>query len=92
LRFLATRRFPDEVRKDPDDGVPRLVLSRPGWDEYVDLAFQELRAFGKDSPQTVAHLGRVLDDLVTVVPPHRQQALRRHRQALDPDMAPLPSG
>ena len=68
------------------------MLSRPGWDEYVDLAFEELRTYGKDSPQTVTHLRRVLDDLIASVGAHREPALRRHRQLLDPQMAPLPSG
>ena len=50
----------------------RLVLPTMSWDGYVALAFDEIRQVGAGSPQVPRRLRAALEDLMTVVPAHRQ--------------------
>jgi uncharacterized membrane protein len=74
LRRLADRRFPSAQRVV--DGRVRLVLPRPGWDDYVSLAVDEIRLAGEGQLQVVRRLRGMLDDLASVAPADRQPALR----------------
>ena len=52
------------------------------WDAFVNLAFDEIRLAGAQSPQVTRRLTDALDDLETVAPSERQSALRRQRDLL----------
>ncbi len=54
----------------------------PGWDELVDLAFEEIRWCVAGSPQVTRRLMAGLDDLLRIVPGERGAALLRHRALL----------
>jgi uncharacterized membrane protein len=83
LRQLAPRPFPDGHFYD-DAGERRLTMPTMSWDEYVELAFQEIRLAGGDSPQIARRLQAALDDLLSVAPPTRRGALQRQLGGLPP--------
>jgi len=74
LRQLAPRPFPDGTYRD-DGGEIRLITQVMNWPAYVHLAFDEIRLVGAASPQVTRRLQAALEDLKTVVPPDRRQAL-----------------
>ena len=76
LRRLVEREIPSPNRADAT-GVVRLVAPRPGWNEYVELAIDEIRLAGEGQLQVSRHLRHMLTDLLEVAPPHRQAVLRR---------------
>jgi uncharacterized membrane protein len=77
LRRLASRKFPDPCRRV--DGALRLVLPRPSWSDYVQLALEEIADYGRGSIQVRRHAERILDDLLETAPPFRRAALLRQR-------------
>ena len=81
LRQLARRVFPDGRYCD-ENGEVRLIVPVMDWDAFVNLAFDEIRLAGAQSPQVTRRLTDALDDLETVAPPERQAALRRQRDLL----------
>jgi uncharacterized membrane protein len=81
LRQLARRVFPDGQYRD-NTGAVRLIVPVMDWDAFVNLAFDEIRLAGAQSPQVTRRLMEVLDDLETVAPPERLHALHRQRDLL----------
>jgi uncharacterized membrane protein len=74
LRQLAPRRFPSGRLRD-EAGNTRVLLRRMDWDDYVQLAFQEIRLAGAGSPQVTRRLEEALLDLRQVAPPERREVL-----------------
>ena len=70
LRQLARRVFPDGLHRDAT-GQVRLIVPVMDWDAFVNLAFDEIRMAGAQSPQVTRRLTEALDDLETVAPPER---------------------
>jgi uncharacterized membrane protein len=81
LRQLARRPLPDGRIRD-DDGEIRLLVETMGWDDYVRLAFVEIRLAGASSPQVTRRLVAALDDL-------RRIALSERIDVLDEQLALL---
>ena len=46
------------------------------WEDYVHLAFDEIRMAGAGSPQVARRLRAALEDLLTIAPAERQIALK----------------
>jgi uncharacterized membrane protein len=78
MRHLASRPFPNGEVTDAD-GVVRVVVPVMGWDDYVQLAFVEIRMAGAASPQVARRLKEVLDDLIACAPHGRRPPLERER-------------
>ncbi len=76
LRQLARRSFPDGTHHD-DRGVVRLRVPVMEWDDYVVLAFEEIRLAGAASPQVSRRLVAALQDLIEVVSEERRGVLER---------------
>lgn len=87
LRWLATRSFPSPYGCDPQ-GRLRVILPRPDWDAYVNLALDEILHYGAGSLQIGARVRRLLADCRTVAPPARRGALDRQLARLDAAPAP----
>lgn len=81
LRQLAPRPFPDGTYRDKA-GEVRLVTSVMTWENYVHLAFDEIRIAGGGSPQVARRLRAALEDLLTVAPAERKQCLREQLELL----------
>lgn len=70
-----------------DEGVIRLLMPSPGWDELVELALTEVCWYGAGSPQVARRLAALLEQLSGSVAPERRAALVRQRQALEENLA-----
>jgi uncharacterized membrane protein len=75
LRQLAPRIIPDGRYCD-DRGEVRLVTPSMSWDDYVHLAFDEIRMAGAGSPQVARRLRAALEDLLTIAPLARRRSLQ----------------
>lgn len=82
LRHLATRPFADGTHRD-DRGVVRLSERVMQWDDYVHLAFDEIRQAGAASPQVTRRLHAAIDDLLAIAPAERRAVLREQSSLLD---------
>ena len=82
LRRIAERPQPTGVHVDRD-GVVRLVVPVPGWDDVVGLACDEIRHYGASSMQAARRLRAMLEDLLQAVPPDRAPAVRHQIELLD---------
>src|SRR4029079_7445991 len=78
LRQLARRPFPDGIHRDAD-GARRLLVRTMDWEDYVHLAFDEVRMVGAGSPQVVRRLVAALQDLARLSA-ERRLPTRRHAQ------------
>jgi uncharacterized membrane protein len=86
LLMLAGRRLPDGVYRDEQEEV-RFLYRTPTWEEYLDLAFTEIRTYGADSPQVARRLREVLRSLRAAVPPWRMDAIDEQSWLLEEAVA-----
>jgi len=63
-------------------GRLRLLLRVPTWEDFLNLAFSEIRACGKDSMQVVRRMNALLTDLTNGLPEERHAALGSQRRRL----------
>ena len=82
LRQLAVRVIPDGRIYDRS-GSLRLTVPSMTWENYVHLAFDEVRLVGAGSPQVSRRLFAALDDLIDHAAPDRQPALFEQRELLE---------
>jgi uncharacterized membrane protein len=83
---VARRRLGPTLHRD-GDGVTRLVLDNPVWEDYVEVAFAEIVRFGAGSPQVSRALLAMLGDLRDRVPEERRGALDDRLAILDEAVA-----
>jgi uncharacterized membrane protein len=57
------------------DGKLRLVVSFPGWDDLLRLAFDEICFYGATSVQVMRRMNALISDLTPTVPAERRPAL-----------------
>src|ERR687898_2319078 len=82
LRQLARRSIPDGRYRD-ERGEVRLVTPSMAWEDYVHLAFDEIRIAGAGSPQIARRLRAALEDLLTIAPRERRSSLREQLDLLN---------
>jgi uncharacterized membrane protein len=82
LRRLAVRPLPSG-RYGDDAGNLRLIVPQTTWDNYLHLAFDEIRHFGVGSLQIPRRLRAALLDLHSVAPPARRAPIDDQIRALD---------
>jgi uncharacterized membrane protein len=70
-----------------DDGRVRLVWPSPGWDDVLDLAFDEIRAYGAGSLQICRRMHALLHDLRASTAPSRHAAIDVQLARLDAAIA-----
>jgi uncharacterized membrane protein len=74
LRYAAAKHLSVGVVTD-GTGVMRLVYPTPTWEDLVELALDEIRAFGAGQYQVARRLRALLDALRADLPEHRRPAL-----------------
>src|SRR5262249_28155205 len=83
LRRLGGRDLDAGLARDAD-GVLRLIVPMPTWEDYLALAFDEIRQFGATSIQVVRRLRAALVGLADATPiPDRAEAVRQYLKHLD---------
>jgi uncharacterized membrane protein len=81
LRQLARRPFPDGRHLD-EQGQVRLTVRTMSWENYVHLAFDEIRLAGAGSPPVTRRLKAALTDLRSIAPPERVEVIDRQLDLL----------
>jgi uncharacterized membrane protein len=61
----------------------RLIFPTPTWEDFLMLAFDEIRFYGAASLQVMRRLRTALYDLADALPPQRQKAIRHYIEHLD---------
>jgi uncharacterized membrane protein len=64
-------------------GQLRVVFRTPNWEDFVHLAFSEIRACGSDNLQIVRRLRAMIENLIQTLPAHRHTALFGELDLLD---------
>ena len=64
-------------------GRVRLVVPFPDWDDFLRLAFDEIRMYGANSVQVMRRMRALMASLGEVVPADRLPALRRWERRLE---------
>ncbi len=82
LRVVGRRHLHDNALYD-FQGALRLILPTPNWDDFVDLAFSEIRLYGASNFQVTRRLFAIIEDLMNVLPETRQAALHRQLHVLN---------
>jgi uncharacterized membrane protein len=82
LRRIVGRPWPSGRIAD-DAGRVRFEHPVMSWDEFVTLAFAEIRLYGAGSVQVARRLRSVLVDLIACAPPERTEPLEREMRLLD---------
>jgi uncharacterized membrane protein len=82
LHRLALRDLGSGVVLD-EDGVVRVLYPAADWNEILDLALTEIRAYGASSHQVARRLYALLASLERGVPDGRRPAVLRQRALLD---------
>lgn len=60
----------------------RLVVTLPSWDDFLDLAFTEIRHYGAESVQIMRRMKALLSDLLEALPEERRSALLSQQKRL----------
>jgi uncharacterized membrane protein len=68
-------------------GTLRLVIPQPTWEDFVVLAFEEIRYSGATSVQIMRRMRALISDLTSALPKERHPALRHYRERLDSTIA-----
>jgi uncharacterized membrane protein len=74
LRTVGGRHLHDEQIKD-GTGRLRVIFPTPNWDDFVQLAFREIRLYGAENFQVARRLRAMVNNLVEILPESRRPAL-----------------
>ena len=66
-----------------------MIVRTPNWDDFVNLAFSEIRACGGNNLQVVRRLRAMIENLNETLPDHRQRELREQSTLLDQEIERL---
>lgn len=63
-----------------------VIFRTPNWEDFVNLAFTEIRHCGAQSIQIARRLRAMIENLIETLPKHRHPALQRELDLLDRDI------
>jgi uncharacterized membrane protein len=82
LRSVGRRNLRTDEISDAS-GQLCVIFRTPNWDDFVHLAFSEIRACGANNLQIVRRLRAMIENLKETLPNHRQDELQRQLSLLD---------
>jgi uncharacterized membrane protein len=82
LGQVGKRQLSDEMIHD-QAGALRVIFRTPNWQDYVNLAFSEIRRCGADNFQVARRLRAMIENLIRTLPEHRHAALQQQLMLLD---------
>jgi uncharacterized membrane protein len=82
LHAVGGRALSDAGLRD-SDGHVRLILHTPEWEDFVQLAFSEIRQYGLGNFQVARRLRAMIEHLLRDLPEARRAALRLELDLLD---------
>ena len=65
------------------EGKLRVIIGFPAWEDFLRLAFNEIRAYGCSSVQVIRRMRAVISDLIAALPAQRHEALRHWESRLN---------
>ncbi len=81
LRLVGKRHLrTDEI---VEAGQLRVIFRTPNWDDFVNLTFSEIRAYGASNLQIVRRLRAMIENLKETLPSHRLPELEKQLSLLD---------
>jgi len=86
LLRLGRRRLEIGAVRD-SDGRLRLVVPYPSWEDFLRLAFEEIRFCGATSVQVMRRMRAMISDLIAALPQERHAALEHHQGRLNATIA-----
>jgi uncharacterized membrane protein len=86
LRMVGKRHLRTDEISDKS-GQLRLVFRTPNWEDYVHLAFSEIRSCGSNNLQIVRRLRAMIQNLLQTLPAHRHPALHQELSLLEREIA-----
>ena len=78
---LARRRLEIGVFRDTENKV-RLVVGFPAWEDFLRLAFDEIRLYGATSVQVMRRMKALVTELISILPEERRPALQQWQERL----------
>jgi uncharacterized membrane protein len=85
LRSAGNRNLHTEELLD-SSGHLRVVFRTPNWEDFVHLAFTEIRSCGAQSMQIARRLRAMIENLIETLPKHRHAALIEQLRILDQEV------
>lgn len=82
LRLVGKRDLRNENICDRA-GRLRVILRTPNWEDFVQLAYSEIRLYGAENFQIARRLRAMTENLIQTLPEQRHAALRRELDLLD---------
>ena len=82
LRLVGERRLHSDELLDAEGNV-RVVFATPNRQDFVKLAFSEIRFYGAENFQVARRLRAMIENLLATLPEPRQPALRDELDLLD---------
>jgi uncharacterized membrane protein len=82
LRMVGKRHLRTDEILD-NSGKLRLIFRTPNWEDFVHLAFSEIRSCGSDKLQIVRRLRAMIQNLLQTLPAHRHPALHQELSLLN---------
>jgi uncharacterized membrane protein len=83
LLLRLGRRSLSAGRSFDSQGKLRLVFPVPSWEDFLVLAFDEIRFYGANSIQVMRRMRALLQDLMDHVPEARRPALAKYLERVD---------
>ena len=77
IRNLRTDEISDK------SGQLAVIFRTPNWEDFVHLAFTEIRHCGAQNMQIARRLRAMIENLIQTLPKHRHPALQQQLQLLD---------
>jgi uncharacterized membrane protein len=68
-------------------GALRVAVPYPAWDDFLMLAFDEIRYCGATSVQVMRRMKALVADLIRALPPERHASLQHYQRRLDTTIA-----
>jgi uncharacterized membrane protein len=75
LLRLGRRRLEIGTYRD-GTGKPKFLLQYPSWEDFLRLAFDEIRFYGASSVQVMRRMKALITELLSILPEERSQALQ----------------
>jgi uncharacterized membrane protein len=82
LRMVGNRDLRIDEISD-GSGQLRVIFRTPNWEDFVNLAFSEIRSCGSNNLQIVRRLRAMIDNLVQTLPAHCHPPLQQQLRLLD---------
>ena len=64
-----------------------MVIPHPSWEDFLVLAFEEIRFYGATSVQVVRRMNALVSDLISALPLERRAPLLQYKQKLNATIA-----